>query len=371
MTSWAVLVGRHLREARRAPGFGARVALGIAALALVAIATSGGMGGPARGLSGGLALFALLAAAQAASAAAVLPADRREGRRMWLGTLAPSAMAHRVSAAAAGVARIGLAALVAGGVLTVALALGPGLPRLDRDVGAPPRAPQLVRALRQGEPTPADIAFAPAALPRRLVLDLRPVLLSFEASPRAVQLDLRTGGAGEATRLTVPVRGVLALDVPPGIDVVQLASRSEDVHLRIRSARLLAPAGLPAAEVPLLFALAVGLAVASVVPWAVFAARFTSAPTAAGLTACLLLVGAVGRPLLALVADTRTADWARSVLEGVTALAPDLGLVAAARALLEGRVPDALLEGAGGSLLYLAVGFVLVALPGGETGSDA
>ena len=81
-------------------------------------------------------------------------------------------------------------------------------------------------------------------------------------------------------------------------------------------------------------------------------------------------MGAVGRPLLSLVTDIRTADWARGVLEGVTSLAPDFGLVDGGRALLEGRVPDALLSHAGSSLLVLALGFVVLLLPGGESRSE-
>lgn len=366
----AALVGRHVREAVRAPGFAVRVLLGLVVLALATLATSGGMGGAARGLAGGAALFAFAAAAQAASAAAVLPADRREGRRLWLGTLTPPAVAHRVAAAAAGVVRIAGAALAASVVLTLALGAGPGLPRLDRESKSAPRAPELLRAVRGDQASPAEVTFDAQPVARRLALDLRPVLLSFDASPRAIDIDVRAGTTGEPQRRKVPVRGVVVFDVPPGTDSMQVVSRSSDIHLRVVSARLLSPSDLPSVLVALLVALSIALAVASVVPWAVSAARFTSAPTAAGLTGCLLLVGAVGRPLLSLVTDIRTADWARGVLEGVTSLAPDFGLVDGGRALLEGRVPDALLSHAGSSLLVLALGFVVLLLPGGESRSE-
>lgn len=365
--TFAALVVRHLREAARASGARVRLVILCAFVALAALAGAGGLGGAGRGLAAGLGVLALGLAAQAAAAVQSLPADRAAGRRTWIGTLAPAAALHRLAAAVAGlVAAVGVG-LLGGAVLVVALALGPGLPRLQAPVGVPSRVPLLVRAGTAEAAGPAwSLDLEAATGPRQLELDVRPVLLSFDARPRAVPLEQQVGSGGVVVG-DVATRGLVRIDLPAGATQVTLRNRGTTAHLRVIGARLLAPDGAAPWAVVLLAGLLLGCALGAVVPLATFASRWTSGATAAGLVGALLLLGVVGRPLLALVQGVDAAPWALGVLGATVRIAPDLGLVPAAQALLEGRLPGHVPALAWGLLVHGALALLLVALPGGET----
>lgn len=332
--------------ARRTRSAGARLFVLVVpvVLAFSILLPARGVGAAAVALEGALVVLGVGAALVAAASAGSLPDDRTSGVLAWLAATACPRPMLRAAPAIAGALATLAATVLGAGVLAALLVLA----RLE----VPTRAttPLLVEEIVSGAPRARStvlVGLAGSVGERVPVeLEIRPHFRSVEAAGVATVDAVATTSAGEGssdpTRVelaSLPTRGRVDVDLPAGRRVT-LAATSEDVELSVVAARRVDGPASFVANV-LRAGLLLGLALASLAPVAALLSRFLSASTA--VTAALVLgaVGIVHGPLLALAADARGvagADAAGAILRATTWIAPDLSVVSAVAAAVEGHV---------------------------------
>jgi hypothetical protein len=381
-----LLASRHVRETLRSRRAKLLLAL-FAASALLALGVPTGSRADATSTLAMTGTLAVLATLVAASAGALLPADRAEGREEWLASLAPGGARRRVAAAVAGVALV-LLALPAAGAVAALAAEGSGRSHALRSATAValPSRTRLPAARDGAKPVPVRIDLAsPARAGDVLEVETRALLTSRETAMDVTLAELTrvrvTWAAADRTgEVVVSRRAPMQIYLPRGADAVVLRNTSATINLRLDEARVLGEERSYVSSL-VVAALLLALAGAALAPAAVLVSRFTSAPTAVGAALALAVVGMLrgalddleprARPTWQAVASPdpslepsaleRTA-W--RVVHAAAHVAPDLSGLAALGEPAAGRTLGLpALERGLPSLLYGAIATALVALP--------
>ena len=373
MRELRALVGRHLRATLR--GRGSRIALAASLIVFLGVLLASRGEGMARSTLtlASFLVVGVIAFGTAAWAGVLLPADRAEGRAVWLTSLAPSGAMQRLSAAATGMILAVAVAVAGSAVLAFVLPvlLADASVRVAREVQLPERL-RVGRGRRSVAEATLDLG-GPVAAGEALELVVSPLYFGVgreapeDATRQPLLLAWTIRGDGETVTGTasLPRGAPVAVPLPAGARTFVLSSRGPRVDLVVQEARVLG-GERPLLPTLLLAGLVLGLTAATVAPVSVAISRWTSAPTAT--TAAFVVAVAGGLrfllPDLALPDAGRLHEVGLAIVGGVAHLAPDLGALgvlgepAAGRAL-EGVDPGDLLP----LVLYAIVGLLVVALP--------
>ena len=348
MGSVLAIVGYRLRARVREPGTLAIAAVGLAALVGAVFAPAADAGGAATGALNALLVVGFLGALEAATAGGILPGDRAEGRADWLATLAPPPALHRAGTLlAAALAPVVACVAAATVVAVVATFAERGVPTFDvtsLDLSATDAS-----AIVRGQSTrPPRTVLVPTGAPGVLEVDLRPVYRDPAAANEAEgDAELTWSPVGRSLQppitqqVRVPLRGSFTISHSAEDPAEHLSIRSRDprVDLVVTGARIRGEFASFATNV-LLAGLLLGLAAAFVVPIGVLASRATSAPTAALLSALVLLLGVARHPIASLASDLAASPGGAvpaAILRGAMFASPDLSCVGSLSDVVAGR----------------------------------
>ena len=373
MREAGALIGRHLRAMLR--GRSSRIALAASLIVFlgVLLATRGdGVSRSTLTLASFL-VVGVIAFGTAAWSGALLPADRAEGREVWLASLAPSGAARRVAAAVAGMLLAVGVAVVGSGLLAFVLpvVLPDASVRSAREIELPGRV-RVGRARRSVPQATLDLG-GPVAPGAAIELVVSPLYFGVgqEAPEDATRQPLRLawtirGDAESVEGSAVLPRGApVTIALPAGARTFTLSSEGPRVDVVVKEARVLGE-DRPLLLTLLLGGLVLGLTAATVAPLAVAISRWTSAPTATTASFVVAIAGGLRflLPDLALPDAGRLHELGLAIVGAVSRLAPDLGPLGVLAEPAAGRA----LDGVGvGTLLplfaYGAVGLLVVAWP--------
>jgi len=367
MREAAALVGRHLRALLR--GRGSRIALAASLIVFlgVLLATRGDGVSRSTLMLASFLVVGILAFGTAAWAGVLLPADRAEGREVWLASLAPSGAARRLSAAATGMLLAVTVAVAGSAVLAFVLpvVLPDASVRGARDIPLAGRV-RVGRARRSVPEATLDLG-GPVPAGSALELIVSPIYFGVgreaaeDATRQPLLLAWTIRGDGEEVEGTahLPRGAPVSVPLPPGARTFTLTSRGPRVDIVVQEARVLG-GERPLFLTLLLAGLVLGLTAATVAPVAVAISRWTSAPTAT--TAAFVIAVAGGLrfllPDLALQEGGRLHEWGLTIVGGVSRLAPDLGALSVLGEPAAGRA----LDGVGPGVLLPLVVYGVAAL---------
>lgn len=373
MREVGALVGRHLRAMLR--GRGSRIALVATLVVFLGIVLATGGDGVSRSTLtlASFLVIGVIAFGTAAWAGALLPADRAEGREVWLASLAPSGAVRRLAAAVSGML---LAVCVAvGGSAVLALVLPAVLPDASVRTAHELPLPDHLRVGRARRSVPEATLDLGGPVVRGATLELIVSPLYFgvgreapeDATRQPLLLAWTIGGEGEAVQgeAHLPRGAPVSIALPEGARTLTLSSRGSRVDVVVKEARVLGEEQLLLSTL-LLAGLVLGLTAATVAPLAVALSRWTSAPTATTAAFVIAIAGGLRflLPDLALPDAGRLHELGLKIVGGVAHLAPDLGALGMLAEPAAGRALDSVgLAGLLPLLVYAVGALGIVAWP--------